>query len=373
MCVSVTSNDLPRPPGTIRLAIPAIRSADILPSTGGPLRGHTIKSIVWLADTDLDKSTIHSVAVMTSVNKFRLITRSDFDGLACAVLLKEQDLIDDVLFVHPKDMQDGKIEVDQWDILTNLPYVPGCHLAFDHHASEKLRLADASFDNYIIDPEAPSAARVVYDHFGGADAFPTVSQAMMAAVDKADSAQFCRDEIMRPAGWVLLSFLMDSRTGLGRFHDFRISNYQLMLNLVDACQQHDVDEILAMPDVRERVDMYFAGEAQFKAQLHRCATEHGHLVVLDLREEELIYPGNRFMVYALYPNANISIHAIHGRRGQNTVFAIGKSILNRSSDIDIGRLCLEYNGGGHVNAGSCQVSNESAASVLHELIERISG
>ncbi len=184
--------------------------------------------------------------------KYRLVTRSDFDGLVCAVLLRELGLIEDIKFVHPKDMQDGTILISDTDITTNLPYVKGVHLAFDHHASELLRLTDKPA-NYITDPKAPSAARVVYNYYGGKKKFPRVSSAMMEAVDKSDSAQFSQDEILNPKGWVLLNFLMDSRTGLGRFKEFRVSNYQLMMQLIDYCRDHDIDKILALPDVKERL------------------------------------------------------------------------------------------------------------------------
>ncbi len=301
--------------------------------------------------------------------KYRLVTRSDFDGLVCAVLLKKLDLIDEIKFVHPKDMQDGKIPVTDRDISTNLPYVEGVHLAFDHHSSETLRVGKR--DNHVIDPEAASAARVVYRHYGGAERFPDIPEDMMAAVDKADSAQFSRDEILSPKGWVLLNYLMDARTGLGRFKNFRISNYDLMMMLIDACLNHSVDEILAMPDVKERVDLYFEHEARFKEQIARCSTVHRKLVVLDLRKEETIYAGNRFMIYALYPQCNISIHVMWGLKQQNTVFATGKSILDRSSRTNVGELMLEQGGGGHDAAGTCQVENDRAEAVLTELITSI--
>ncbi|EGV31967.1 exopolyphosphatase-like protein [Thiorhodococcus drewsii AZ1] len=304
-----------------------------------------------------------------SEQKFRLVTRSDFDGLVCAVLLKRLDLIDEIKFVHPKDMQDGKVEIDAKDITTNLPYVDGVHLAFDHHASETLRVGQ--HDNHIIDPDAPSAARVVWRHYGGHDTFPTDWDEMMAAVDKGDSAQFDREEVLNPTGWVLLNFLMDARTGLGRFREFRISNYSLMMDLIDYCKNHGIDEILALPDVKERVELYFEQETKFKEQIQRCAQVHGNLVVLDLRNEETIWAGNRFMVYALYPQCNISIHVLWGLKQQNTVFATGKSIFDRSSKTDIGELMLQYGGGGHHAAGTCQVENERAEPVLAELIARI--
>ncbi len=301
--------------------------------------------------------------------QFRLVTRSDFDGLVCAALLKHLQLIDDILFVHPKDMQDGKIDISPRDITTNLPYVAGCHLAFDHHLSETIR--NQAADNHIIDAEAPSAARVVWRHYGGHNAFPAAWDEMMEAVDKADAAQFSRDDILDPQDWELLSFIMDARTGLGRFRDFRISNYQLMMQLIDFCQSHGIGEILQLPDVEERVALYREHNRAAQEQIKRCATVHHNLVVLDLRNEETIYAVNRFVVYALFPQCNISIHVMWGLKQQNTVFAIGKSILDRSSNTNVGELCLGYGGGGHLNAGTCQVSNDDAQTVLQELIDEI--
>ncbi|MCT7983677.1 exopolyphosphatase [Laspinema sp. A4] len=303
-------------------------------------------------------------------HKYRLVTRSDFDGLVCAVLLKELNLIDEIKFVHPKDMQDGKIDISDRDITTNLPYVKTAHLVFDHHESETIRNQDAQ-DNYIIDPKAPSAARVVYNYFGGPEKFTTISTEMMEAVDKSDSAQFERSEILEPAGWVLLSFLMDARTGLGRFKEFRISNYQLMMELIDYCRNHTIEEILQLPDVKERSDLYFEHQEKFNQQLKDCSTVYQNLVVLDLRNQETIYAGNRFTIYALYPDCNISIHVLWGLKQQNTVFAVGKSILNRTSNLNIGALMLEYGGGGHANAGTCQVENENAEQVKQTLIDRL--
>jgi nanoRNase/pAp phosphatase (c-di-AMP/oligoRNAs hydrolase) len=247
--------------------------------------------------------------------------------------------------------------------------VPGCYLAFDHHLSETIRNQPAS--NHLIDADAPSAARVVWKHYGGHDAFPRDWDEMMEAVDKADAAQFSRDDILDPQGWELLSFIMDARTGLGRFRDFRISNYQLMMQLIDFCQTHGIDEILKLPDVEERVTLYLDHQREAKAQIQRCATVYHNLVVLDLRNEETIYAVNRFVIYALYPQCNISIHVMWGVKQQNTVFAIGKSILDRSSQTNVGELCLSYNGGGHANAGTCQVANEDAEAALRELIAEI--
>lgn len=306
-----------------------------------------------------------------SDRKYRLVTRSDFDGLVCAVLLNELDLIDDILFVHPKDMQDGKIEITERDITTNLPYVPGAHLVFDHHESETVRNSGRRDVNHIIEAHAPSAARVVYNHYGGKATFPRITDEMMAAVDQADSAQYSREDILNPQGWVLLNYLMDSRTGLGRFKEFRISNYALMMDLIKYCRDHTIEQILALPDVQERVALYHDHAAKAKAQILNCAIQIGNLVVLDLRPEETIWATNRFMIYALFPTANISIHVMWGLQKQNTVLATGKSILDRSSKTHVGNLMLEFGGGGHAAAGTCQIANDKADRMLQMLVQRI--
>lgn len=301
--------------------------------------------------------------------KFRLITRSDFDGLVCAVLLKHLEMIEDITFVHPKDMQDGKIEVSSNDISTNLPYVEGIHLSFDHHSSETIR--NSKMDNHIIDPAAPSAARVVWDYYGGLEAFPSDWLEMMDACDRGDSAQFDMQQVLNPEGWDLLNFLMDARTGLGRFREFRISNYNLMMDLIDYCKNHDIEQIMQLPDVVERVVLYKEQAELFKQQLNRCSTIHNNLIVLDLRDEEVIHAGNRFVIYALFPETNISIHVMWGFQKQNTVFATGKSIFDRESKTNVGDLMLKYGGGGHKAAGTCQVPHDQASKTLAELIEQI--
>jgi nanoRNase/pAp phosphatase (c-di-AMP/oligoRNAs hydrolase) len=303
-------------------------------------------------------------------DRYRLVTRSDFDGLVCAALLKELDMLDDIKFVHPKDMQDGKVEITERDITTNLPYVPSAYLSFDHHTSEAERVENGKA-NHVIVPGADSAARVVYDYFGGADRFPRVSFEMMDAVDKADSAQFSQDEILDPHGWILLSFLMDPRTGLGRFRDFRISNYQLMMQLIDDCLKLSIDDILRTPDVAERVSLYRGHSQAAVRQIQACTEVRDNLLVLDLRDEEVIHPTNRFMVYAMYPDTNISMHVLWGLKQQNTVFATGKSIVNRTSRTNVGSLMLRYGGGGHEAAGTCQVPNPDAPRVQDELVSRI--
>ena len=307
---------------------------------------------------------------MSEQQKFRLVTRSDFDGLVCAVLLKQLDLIEEIKFVHPKDVQDGLIEITENDIVTNLPYVKEAHMVFDHHLSETIRNQGAR-PNHILDPNAPSAARVVWDHYGGESVFPDRWIEMMAAVDKSDSAQFTRDEVLDSQGWNLLNFLMDARTGLGRFKEFRVSNYNLMMDLIENCRTQGIEQILALPDVQERVELYREHEVKFKQQIQRCGKVHRNLVLLDLTNEEVIYAGNRFIIYALFPHCNISIHKMWGFQRQNIVFATGKSIFDRSSKTNVGALMLKYGGGGHHAAGTCQIPLSEAERVQDELIKQI--
>lgn len=303
--------------------------------------------------------------------QYRLVTRSDFDGLVCAVLFRELDLIDEILFVHPKEMQDRTVEITSRDITTNLPYVEGCYLAFDHHESEAIRRGVRAPDNHVLDPTADSAARVVYDYYGGKERLRRVPLDLMRAVDKGDSARFTIEEVFDPRGWVLLNFIMDARTGLGRFRQFRISNYQLMMQLIEHCRERPVESILELPDVAERVQLYRESSVLAREQIRRCAIRHRNLVVLDLRNEETIHPCNRFLIYALHPDCNISIHVMWGKQRRNIVFAIGASIFNRTSATNIGELCLKNGGGGHANAGTCQVDIEAADDALRRLIEQI--
>ena len=296
----------------------------------------------------------------------RLVTRSDFDGLVCALLFRKMNMVTEIKFVHPKDVQDGLVEVTKDDILANLPYAPNCGLWFDHHSSEQERVGD-HFEFTGANRAAPSAARVVYDYYGGRAAFGDIDE-LMAAVDKADSAQFTADEILNPTGYNLLAFIMDARTGLGRHHGYTISNYQLMEMLADRLGDLTLDEIMNLPDVRERIVRYFELDARFRDMLRQYTRTEGNVIVSDLRGAAEIFPGNRFMVYALYPEQNISIWVVDGKQRQNCVIACGHSIVNRTARTDVGALMLKYGGGGHRAAGTCQVPYEQTTQVLSSLI-----
>ncbi|MDR3318960.1 MAG: exopolyphosphatase [Clostridiales bacterium] len=296
----------------------------------------------------------------------RLLTRSDFDGLACGALLKELGIIDNWKFVHPKDMQDGLVEVTKDDVLANVPYIEGCKLWFDHHSSENERLgANVKYEG--MSRLADSAARVIYDYYGGKAKLPHFDE-MVTAVDKVDAAKLAKEEILNPTGWVLLGFVMDPRTGLGRFRDFKISNYQLMEMLIDACATMNIDEIMALPDVKERVKLYFEQDKLFKEMVKAHTRTDGNVIVSDLRNVETIYTGNRFLVYSMYPEQNISLWIVDGRGKQNCPIAVGHSVINRTSKTDVGKLLLKYGGGGHRQVGTCQVVYGEADKAIAELI-----
>ena len=299
----------------------------------------------------------------------RLITRSDFDGLACGALLKEAGIIDCWKFAHPKDLQDGIVEVNDNDCLANVPFVPGCGLWFDHHSSEFER--NELKGKYKGESRiAPSCARIIYDYYGGEERFPQFTD-MMIAVDKVDSGNLTREEVLNPSGWILIGFLMDPRTGLGRWRQFTISNYQLMEMLIDACRTMTIDEILALPDVKERIEVYEEQTLKFKEMIIKYTSTNGNVIITDLRGVDPIYTGNRFMIYSLYPDQNISAWIVSGRGGHGCSAAVGYSILNRTCTLDVGALMLKYNGGGHKAVGTCQFSDENMESELPKMLNEL--
>lgn len=301
----------------------------------------------------------------------RLLTRSDFDGLASAVFLVEKGIVDEYKFVHPKDVQDGKVEVSANDVMANIPYVSGCGLWFDHHASEEERLEIEKLDFEGDCRPAPSAAQVIWDFYGGEETFGKHFLPLLEAVNKSDSGNLTQEDILNPDGWILLSFVMDPRTGLGRFSHFRISNYQLMEDMIQYCRTQSADEILRIPDVRERTKMYFEQQELFRNMLKRCCQTKESIIITDLLKEETIYSGNRFLVYALFPDQNIELRIMWGRQKQNVVFTCGHSILNRTSETDVGKLMLEFGGGGHQKVGTCQIPSEDWEQARDEIVGRI--
>jgi len=299
----------------------------------------------------------------------RLVTRSDFDGLVSAALLKELGIINEMFLTHPKDLQDGKVPITEKDVLVNVPFVEGCGLWFDHHSSEDERL-DLEGKYKGCNKPAPSAARVVYDYYGGEEKLGKFKE-LMHAVDKADSAQFSKEDVLDPQGWELLSFICDPRTGLGYYRDYNISNKQLMEQLADYLRSKSLDEILEEPDVKERVDRYKDQNEIHKMMLEEHSKVDGSVVITDFRGFSGIPPGNRHLIYALYPDTNVSIRLVDGFKKQNVSISVGYSILNRTAKVDVGSLMLKHGGGGHKAVGTCQVSYDDADKIIGELVEAI--
>jgi len=301
--------------------------------------------------------------------KMRLLTRSDFDGLACGAILVYLGLIDEWKFVHPKDIQDGLVDATDNDILANIPYIKGCKLWFDHHSSESERLGERTYFEGVS-RIAPSCARVVYEYYGGEEKLGRFAE-MIRYVDKVDSGNLTSSEILNPHGWILLGFIMDPRTGLGRFRDFTISNYDLMKDLARICSEKNIDEIMDMRDIKERVDLYYEQAEFFKDMIKKHSKVDGNAIFVDLRGEETIYAGNRFLIYTLYPGQNISVWVVDGRGKANAAITIGYSIINRSARVDVGSMLLGYGGGGHHQVGTCQIPYDRADKVIAEIMEKI--
>jgi nanoRNase/pAp phosphatase (c-di-AMP/oligoRNAs hydrolase) len=301
----------------------------------------------------------------------RLVTRSDFDGLACAVLLVEKGIVDRYLFVHPKDIQDGKVEVTENDVLANIPYVPGCKMWFDHHISEDERLEMDDLKYEGLTKQAPSAAQLIWEFYGGEKGFGERFLPLLEAVNKSDSGDFNKAEILDPENWILLSFIMDARTGLGRFQDYRISNYQLMKDMIDYCRELTVEEILEIEDVQERVMRYFDQQDMFVKMIKENSRVEQNIVITDLKNQKTIYSGNRFIVYALFPDQNVDIRIMWGRDQKNVVFACGHSVLNKTCKTNIGNLMLQHGGGGHQMVGTCQVPIETWEDSLASIVEEM--
>ena len=301
----------------------------------------------------------------------RLLTRSDFDGLVCAVFLTELGIVDNYKFVHPKDMQSGQVDVTADDVLANVPYHPNCGIWFDHHVSEEDRVKIKDLDFKGASYAADSAAQVVWDFYGKEETFGDKFNDLLKAVNKVDSAKLEKDEIVNAKGWILLSFIMDPRTGLGYFKDFRISNYELMMDMIQYCRTKSVEEILQITDVRERADLYFEQQELFRDMLKRCCQVRGNVIVTNLLNEETMYCGNRFLVYGIFADQNIEVRAQWGKNKQNVVLACGHSVTNTTSKTNVGKLMLKYGGGGHERVGTCQVEIDNWENALEDIVAKM--
>jgi nanoRNase/pAp phosphatase (c-di-AMP/oligoRNAs hydrolase) len=303
----------------------------------------------------------------------RLLTRSDFDGSVCAAILEELGIVDEILYIHPKDLQDNKIEVDANDVIANVPFVEGCGLWFDHHSSEHERMQLTGKFKGTSEPAA-SAAEVIYNYYQKNEAYADKLKKfkdLITIVGIADSAEFSKEDILNPREWTMLAFIADPRTGLGYKRNFRISNFDLMKSLPKLLRTKSVDEILALPDFQERVQLYREENQKYKTLLTRIARTEGKAVIIDLRAQEDIPVGNRFMEYILFPEQNISIRIADGRNQEFAMISVGHSVINKTSSVDVGALTLKYGGGGHKKVGTCQVKYEEVDKIVQEMLQVI--
>ena len=303
----------------------------------------------------------------------RLLTRSDFDGSVCAAILQELEIVDEILYVHPKDLQDNKIDVSENDIIANVPFVEGCGLWFDHHSSEHERLDLVGKFNGASEL-APSAAHVIYNFYSQKTEYAQKLKKfdeLIEMVGIADSARFTREDIINPAGWIMLAFISDPRSGMGYKRNFKISNFELMQRLPDLLRTKSVEEILQLPDFQERMRIYQEENDQFKQLLLQKSNIAGNAIVIDFRGVKTIPVGNRFLEYVLYPQQNISIRLTEINKDDLIMISIGHSIFNQTSKMDVGSLCLKYGGGGHKSVGTCQIKSQAADQVLNEMLQRI--
>jgi hypothetical protein len=301
--------------------------------------------------------------------KYRLVTRSNFDGIVNTALLLELGIINEICYVQPRQIQDGSFPVSQDDIVTNLPYVTGVHMAFDHRLD--LQGDTKLNDHHALFSDAASVSEVIWEYYGGEKRFGKKLYPLVEAANRSKKADFTEAEIRDPKGWDQLIFLTDPRSGLGRFRDFRISNYALMQKLPALLLEMEIDDILNDPDVKARIALCEHYHDAFIEQLQNRTEYRDGIATLDLREVEKIYPGNRFMLYALFPDTKISIHIFPSKKEGESVFALGKSIFHKNHPIDLHQLLAPYGGGGHAHAATCQVPDHQAAHLKDLLLAKL--
>jgi hypothetical protein len=299
----------------------------------------------------------------------RLITRADWDGLVCAVLLSSVEHVEAIQFAYPKDIQDGKVLVPENSVIANLPYHPNCVLWFDHHSSEEDFGAPMAAFTSVPGKfgMAPSAARLIYDHYHG-DANEKISKFkdLVAATDRIDSAQLTREDVLNPQDYVLLSYTVDPRTGL---KDIELQMYFIML--IDLLKTKPLEEILHVPEVKMMVERLHVEDEAYREALQQYSRVDGNVVVTDFRGLANIPPGNRFLIYTLFPQINVSARLFDGREGAISTISLGHSIFNRTCNTNVGKLLAEYGGGGHKGAGTAQFPKVQAEAKFKEIIERL--
>lgn len=294
----------------------------------------------------------------------RLVTRADWDGLVCATLLSSVEQIDFIQFTYPKDIQDGRVTVPVDSIIANLPYHPNCAMWFDHHISEEERGLHAGADFKGRFALAPSAARLVYEFYKDDLRLRRMAE-LVEATDRIDSAQLTMEDVLSPSGYVLLSYTMDPRTGL---KDLDRQAYFLLL--MDWLKTKSVSEILAQPEVSGLTERLRTEDQAHREALQQHSRLDGNVIITDFRGLQPP-PGNRFLVYTLYPEANVSVRFFDSPDGRISTISVGHSIFNRTCRSNIGSLLGEYRGGGHRGVGTAQFPKAESEPRFAEIIARL--
>jgi nanoRNase/pAp phosphatase (c-di-AMP/oligoRNAs hydrolase) len=293
----------------------------------------------------------------------RLVTRGDLDGLTSAVIITMKEPIDEITLVHPQDITDKRVKITKNDVLANLPYHPDAGIWFDHHLlTESNEKPPEDFKGrYAV---APSAARLVYDYYLERDPNDGKLKDLATLVhetDRLDSAQLTPSDVEDPRGYILLGYTIDSRSGLGAFTDY-------FKKLVEWLKTMSIDDVLAQPEVAQRIERLRRDQEDFKRLLQRNSFTLNNVVITDLREIKQLPTGNRFLVYTLFPDQNVSLRVHWGPYHESVIAAVGHSIFNRTCNTSVGELMSRWGGGGHRGAGTCVLPLESAAEAIDEIL-----
>ena len=293
----------------------------------------------------------------------RLVTRGDLDGLTCALLITACEKIETIELVHPQEMTDRKYPVTARDIIANLPYHPVCAKWFDNHLLTDAGLMPRKgFDGKY--GSAPSAARMVYEYYLARHEGLRRHEPLLAEVDRFDSGQLTREDVVNPSGVVLLGYTLDPRTGLGAFKSYFSS-------LLVALRTQPVEEVLRLPEPARRIVHMREQDKHFRELTTAHSTVHGNVVMTDFRELAQMPIGNRFLVYTLFPKANISVRLAWGPKRERVVVNVGWSLFNRTCKTNVGVLMSLYGGGGHKGAGSCMLPVETADAQVRQMIDTL--
>jgi oligoribonuclease NrnB/cAMP/cGMP phosphodiesterase (DHH superfamily) len=304
----------------------------------------------------------------------RIVTRPDFDGVVCAVLLYESlDIDKPVKWVEPNAMQNRQVEILKGDIIANLAYHENCLLWFDHHESNRI---DVEFEgSHKI---APSAAGVVFDYFTKVkydkqpQSIATLIKGfkqdfipLINAVDKIDSAQLSLDEVLHPekCPYFLISMTISS----GRWEDESYWNHLVNLLRVD-----DIEQVMKDPEVKQRCDVTLRENREYKSLLRDHTIVKKHVSITDFRSLSKIPSGNRFLVFSLYPESAVNVKIrYHNKDKEKIIVSVGHSIFNNRCNVNSGSLCSQFGGGGHHGAGSCSFHHDKAEQNIAAILETL--